>query len=187
MEICGSSGIPILMVRRFHQSNGYMKWKLWEWTVQKCITLVGADIVLTSVGPQSTPFHGGSIPARMEICRISGLPILMVPRLHQSNSNSKRKLRAWKVQKCITLVDADTILTSAGPQSTPFHGDSIVPRMEISGISGLPTLMVPRLYQSNGNIKRKLRAWRVHKCITLVGADTVLTSAGPQTTLFHGG
>ena len=37
------------------------------------------------------------------------------------------------------------------------------------------------------NIKKKLPAWRVQKCIALVGADTVLTSAVPQTTPCHGG
>ena len=47
--------------------------------------------------------------------------------------------------------------------------------------------MVPRLNQCNGYIKRKLRAWRVQKCIVLVGADVALTSAGPQTTPCQGG
>ena len=47
--------------------------------------------------------------------------------------------------------------------------------------------MVPRLHQSNGYIKKKLRAWRVQNCIALVGADTVLTSACKQSTPFHGG
>ena len=51
-----------------------------------------------------------------------------------------------------------------------------------------PTVsMLPRLHQSNGYIKRKLRVWRAQKCIALVGAESVLTSAGPQTTPFHGG
>ena len=67
-------------------------------------------------------FIRGSVEPRMEICGSSGLPILMVPRLNQSNGDLKRKLRAWRVQKCISLVGADTVLTSAGPQSTPFHG-----------------------------------------------------------------
>ena len=66
-------------------------------------------------------FMGGSIGTRLEICRILGLLILMVPHLHQSNGYIKRKLRAWRVQKCIALVGADTVLTSAGPQNTPFH------------------------------------------------------------------
>ena len=132
-------------------------------------------------------FIGGSIRPRMEKCGISGLPIRKVPCLHKSNGNSKRKLRTWRAQKCITLVGADTILTSVGPQRSPFHGGCKGPRMEICGFSGLPILMVPRLHQSNGNVKGKIREWRVHKCITLVGADTVLTSAGPQSTRFHGG
>ena len=66
-------------------------------------------------------FMGSSIGPRMEICGTSGLPILMVPRLHQSSGYMKRKLRSWRVQKCITLVGADTVLTGEGPQSTPFH------------------------------------------------------------------
>ena len=57
----------------------------------------------------------------------------------------------------------------------------------IRGISVLQIPIVPCLYQSNGNIKRKLRALTVQRCITLVGRDTVLTSAGPQITPFHGG
>ena len=73
-------------------------------------------------GARKVPrFMGGSIVPRMEICGTSGLPISMVPSLHQSNGNMKRKLQAWRVEKCITLVYADTVLTSAGPQSIPFH------------------------------------------------------------------
>ena len=58
----------------------------------------------------------------MEICENSALPIPMVPRLHQSNGDIKRNLRAWRVQKCIALVGADTVLSTAWPQITPFHG-----------------------------------------------------------------
>ena len=58
----------------------------------------------------------------MEICESLGLPIPMVPRLHQSNGYIKRKLRAWRVQKFIALVGADTVLTSSGPETTPLHG-----------------------------------------------------------------
>ena len=56
----------------------------------------------------------------MEICETSPLPIPMVLRLHQSNGYIKRKLRAWRVQKCIAIVDANTGLTSARPHTTPF-------------------------------------------------------------------
>ena len=123
----------------------------------------------------------------MERCETSGLPIPMVPHLHQSNDYINRNLQVWRAQKCIALFGAETILTSAGPQTTPFIGGSIGPRMEIFEISGLPILMVPRLHQSNGYMERKLWEWRAQKCIALVGAETVLTSAGPKTTPFLGG
>ena len=45
--------------------------------------------------------------------------------------------------------------------------------------------MVPSLHQSNVYIKRKLRVWRVQKCIPLVGAQPSLTCAGLQTTTSH--
>ena len=64
---------------------------------------------------------GGSIGPKMEICGTSGLPIPMVERLRQSNGYMKRKLRAWRVQKCIALVGADTVLTSSWPKTTPFY------------------------------------------------------------------
>ena len=142
---------------------------------------------LTVLGRKLPRVMGGNIGSTKEICEISGLPIPMVPHLHQSNGYMKRKLLAWRVQKCIALVGADIVLTSVWPQTTPFHGGCIGPRMEICGISGLPIPMVLRLHQSNGYTKRKLRAWRVQKYIALVGADTVLTSAWPQSTLCHGG
>ena len=127
----------------------------------------------------------GSIGPRMEICETSALPIPMVPRLHQSNGYIKRKQRAWRVQKCNVLVGADTVLTSAWKQSTPFQG-GIGPRVQIWGNSGLHIPMVTRLHQSNVYMKRKLWARRVQKCIALVGADNKLTRTGPETTPFHG-
>ena len=77
---------------------------------------------LTLRGSKVPRFMVGSIGPRMEICETSALPISMVPRLHQSNGHIKRMLRAWRVQKCIALVGADTVLTTAWKQSTPFHG-----------------------------------------------------------------
>ena len=70
---------------------------------------------------------------------------------------------------------------------TVSFGGNIGSRKEICESSGLQTHMVPRLHQSNGYITRKLRAWRAQKCIALLGADTALTSARPQTTLYHVG
>ena len=43
----------------------------------------------------------------------------MVPCLHQGNIFTKRKLRAWRDQECISLVGAITPLICAGRQNTP--------------------------------------------------------------------
>ena len=188
------------MVPRLLQCNGYIKRKLRAWRVQKCIALVGADIALTSAVPQTTPCNGGqyrvhqgnmrnfgptnthgTASAPMQWLYQKGATGMVVPRLHQCNGYIKRKLRAWRVQKCIDLVSADIALTSAGLQTTPCHGGHY---RVYQGNMRIP--MVPRLHQCNGDIKRKLRAFRVQKCIALVGADIALTSAGPQTTPCHG-
>ena len=129
----------------------------------------------------------GNIGLREEICENSSLSIPMVPRLHQCNGYIKRKLRACRVQKCIAIVGADTVLTSAGPQTTSCHGVQCrvqrrnMRNFEPTNPHGTASPPMQWVYQ------RKLRAWRVQKCIALVGADTVLTSAGPQTTPCHVG
>ena len=142
---------------------------------------------LPVLGTKLPHFMGVSKRTRMEICGISGLPVPMVSHLHQSNGYIKRKLRAWGVQKFIALVGADTALTIAWSQTSPFHGGSIGSGMEVCEISALPLLKVPCLHQRHGYITRNLRAWRVQKCIALVGADSVPTIAWPQTIPFHGG
>ena len=56
----------------------------------------------------------------IESFKISGLPIAMVPCVHQCNVYIKRKLRVWRVQKCNFLVSAKTAPTGTGQQTTPF-------------------------------------------------------------------
>ena len=73
-------------------------------------------------GSKVPRFLGGSIEPRTEICETAALPIPMESRLNQSNGHIKRKLRAWRLQKCIALVGANTVLTSSRPETTPFHG-----------------------------------------------------------------
>ena len=60
MEICEISCILIPKVPRLHQSNGYIKGKLRVLRAQKCIALVGAESMLTSVGPKNSPLLGGA-------------------------------------------------------------------------------------------------------------------------------
>ena len=105
-EICGSSGLPIAMVPRYHQCNVHVKPKLWVWRCQKCIPLVGAKTVLICTGLQTTPFHAGQCKDENRNLRKFGSPIGMVPCLHQSNVYISRKLRVWRAQKCAPLLGA---------------------------------------------------------------------------------
>ena len=133
-------------------------------------------------------FRDDNIGPRIEICEFSGLPIPMVPHFHKRNVYIKRKLRVWRTQKYIALVGAETVLTSAGQQTTPFHGGQYTvgnANMRKFGATFQYGTAFPQeeclyLKESTG------MEWRAQKCIALVGAETVLTSAGPQTTPFHG-
>ena len=125
----------------------------------------------------------GIIGPRVEICITSGLPIVVVPFLQKQCLYQKKakgmdspKIYSpsqWKpVQACKLL---------------QFTERDIGPTMEICVYSGLLIVMVTCLHQSNVYIKRKLRGWRVKKCIPLVGVKTELTCVGLQTTKVHGG
>ena len=65
-------------------------------------------------GRKVPSFKGSNIGPRMEICRISCLPIPTVPRLHQTNAYIKRKLCVWRAEKCIALIGAENVPNSAG-------------------------------------------------------------------------
>ena len=251
MEICETSALPIYMISRLHQSNGYIKRKLRAWMVQKCIALVGADTVLTSWGPETTPFQGRQYRAQNGNMRNFGptnphwyrvcTKAMVISKGSYGHGEFKNELpqlvqisylslRGRKVPRFMGVVQGPewkyaklrpyqspwyrvctkAMVISKGsyghgefenvlPQSVQipylplrgskvprFMGGSIGPRMEICETSALPIYMISLLHQSNGYIKRKLRAWRVQKSIALVGADTVLTSWGPETTPFQG-
>ena len=172
------------MVPRLHLSNGYIKRKLRIWRGQKCISYSVQKQYLSVRGHKLPLFMGGSIRPRMEICETSSLPIGMVQRFHSRNVYIKRNLRE---PKNVLLLSVENPIYLCRVCKLPhFMSGSMGLRMEICEISGLPVPMVPHLLQSNGYIKRKLWVWRAHKCIVLVGAETVRTSAGPQTTLFFG-
>ena len=115
MEICETSGLPIPMVPRLHQTNGYMKRKLGEWRAQKCNAIVGADTVLTSEGPQTTPFHGGKHRAKNGNMRNFGPTYPHGTAFAPKQWLIKKKLGEWRAQKCNAIVGADTVLTSAVP------------------------------------------------------------------------
>ena len=56
----------------------------------------------------------------IEIFKISGLPIVMVPCLHQCSVYIKRKLRVWRAQKCNFQVSVKTARTDRF-WSTNYH------------------------------------------------------------------
>ena len=176
LEIGETSGLPIPMVPRFHQSNGFLKKKVRVWRAQNCNALVGAETVLTCAAPQTTPFHGGQYRAENGNIRNFGPTIRMVPRLHQSNGYIKRYLLGCRAQKYNALVSVEIILR--GRQLPRFMGSNKGPRMEMCESSSLPNPMVPRLHQSNAYIERYLRVWRAQKCNATVGSKTVPYQCG---------
>ena len=121
-EICETSGLPIPMVLRLNQSNGYIKRSYGHGELKDVLPQSVQIPYLPVRGHKLPRVMGGNIGLRKEMCENLRLPIPMVPCLHQSNGCMKRKLRAWGVQKCISLVGADTVLLSAGSQTTPCHG-----------------------------------------------------------------
>ena len=66
------------------------------------------------------------------------------------------------------------------------EGGGIGPRKDSCVKCDGPIAMVPCLHQGNIYTKRKLRVWRDQKSILLVGAKTILTCAGRQSTLSGG-
>ena len=144
MEICETSGLPIPIVPRFHKRNVHMKRKLRAWRPQTCIALVRGKTPPTCACLQTTPFHGWQYRAENGNMNItSGLLIPMVPHFHRMNVYIKWKLRVWRSQKGIALVGAEAVLTSVGPQTTPFHEGQYKTAMEICETSGQPIPMVP--------------------------------------------
>ena len=65
-------------------------------------------------------------------------------------------------------------------------GVGIGPRTKTCVNWGGPITMVPSFHQGNIYIKRKVQVWREQKCAPLVGAQTLLTCAGCQTTPCQG-
>ena len=187
MEICEILGLPIEMVPRFHKRCVYIKRKLQVWRSQKCIAQVWGKTSPSCAGPQTTSFHGGKYRNRNGNMRNFGPTNPHGTAFAPKQWLYQRKLRVWRAENCIALVGAKAVLTSAGLQTTPFHGgqywDGNGNMRNFGSTNPHGTAFAPKqwLYQ------RKLRVWRAEKCIALVGAKAVLTSAGPQTTPFHGG
>ena len=138
------------MVRCFHQGNISSKKKLRAWRDQKCIPLVGAITPVTCTGRQNTPSQGRRFGPKTECCLNWDGPIAIILCLHKGNIYTKRKLRAWRDQKCIPLVGAIAPLTCAGRQNTPSQvrryspQNGKLPKLERTYHHG--TVFAPRKY-----------------------------------------
>ena len=130
--------------------------------------------------------EGGGIGPRTESCLNWDGPIAMAPCLHQGNIYTKRKLRAWRDQKCISLVGAITPLICAGRQNTPFR--MMRYRAKTGNFCKLGrtyrhgTVLPPRKYL----YQKEAMAWRDQKCIPLVGGITLIFCAGRENTPSRG-
>ena len=119
LEIFKISGLPIDKIPCLHQCNVYLKGS-YGCGEHK-------NEIYQSVQNQHRPVRVNKLPRvlhrsigqAIEIFKISGLPINMAPCLHQCNVYIKRKLLAWRAQKCNLLVSAKTAPTGTGQQSTP--------------------------------------------------------------------
>ena len=108
-EICGNQGLPLAMVPCLHQSNVYIKMKLWVWRVQKCIPLVGAKISLTCAGLQTTPSQVSQYKAENENLRKSGSPFchgtVFAPKqcLHEKQATGMESPKMYSFRRCKNL------------------------------------------------------------------------------------
>ena len=188
MEICETQALPIPMVPRLHQSNGYIKRKLRAWRVQKWFNQVGADTALTTAWKQSTPFHHGQYRSKngnkRNFC-------------HTNPDGTALAPKQWLYEKEATGMESSKLYCPSRCRYRTYH--CVEANYSVSwGVVQGPEWQYAklRLYQSPWYRfctkamvipKRKLRAWKVLKCIVLVGADTVLTNAWKQSTPLDGG
>ena len=158
-EICESSSLPIPMEPRLHQCNGYIIRKIRAWRVQKCISLVGTDTVLTSAWPQTTSYHGGQYRVQRGNMR----------KFEPTNPHGTASApMQWLYQKAATGMDSSKMYCPSqciyrtykcwAANLPRVMGVSTGSTKEICETSGLPIPLLPRLHQCYAYIKRKLRA-----------------------------
>ena len=101
--------------------------------------------------------EGGSIGTRTESRVNWDGPMAMVPCLHRGNIYTKRKLRVWRDQKCITLVGSIAPLICAGRQSTPSRGRRYMDKSgkygKLGRSYGHGTVFAPRKYLHQKEVK----------------------------------
>ena len=113
---------------------------------------------------------GVGIGLRTETFVNLGGPIAMLLSLHQGNIYVKRKIRAWRDQKCIWLVGAKTPLNCAGHQTTLSQGSPYRPENGNLRKTGWTyrhgTVFAPRqyLYLKEATSKERPEMYSYHRC-----------------------
>ena len=100
---------------------------------------------------------------------------------------SKGRYVYGELKTVLPLSVHKTHLPVCGRKFPCYMGGGLGRRMEKCGTSCTPIPMAPRLNQTNGYMKGKLREWRAQKCIALVVVENEVTSVGPKNSLLHGG
>ena len=184
-ETCVNWGGPIAMVLCLHQGNIYIKRKLREWRDQKCIPLVSAKTPLTCVVRQTTPSQGSRYKAENGNLRKSGWTYrdgtVFAPRqyLYQKVARGMERPEMYSPSRC------KNPSYLCRPSNYPVSGD----RAENENLRKFGsnyrhgTVFAPKqcLYHKEGT------GMESKKCIPLVGAKTLLTCTGLQTTPIRGG
>ena len=108
-EICGNPGLHLAMVPCLHQSNVYIKRKLWIRRVQKCIPVVGAKPSPTYARLETTPFHISQYRAEHEnfMKSVSTFchSIVFAPKkwLHQQEATCMETSKMYSSRRCKNL------------------------------------------------------------------------------------
>ena len=158
------------MAACLHQSNVYIKRKLWVWRVQKFIPLVGWKTSLTCAGLQTTPSHASQYCAENGNVWKSGSTFYHGTGFAPKQLYNIKKVRVWRVQECIPLVGAKTSLTCAGLQTTTSHGSEYSAENVNLRKSGSTLSHVSVFAPNQYFYWKEATIWRVQKCIPLVGA-----------------
>ena len=175
------------MVPCLHQGNIYTKRNLRVWRDQKCIPLVGAINPHTCEGRSNTLSRGRQYRAQNgklgKLGRTCDHGTVFAPRkyLNQKEATCMERSEMYSAIRC----NNPTYLR--GQLKYPVSREVVEgPERKVWINRDGPVAMVPCLNQGNIYTKRKLRVWRDHKCIPLVGAITPLTCAGHQNTPSRG-
>ena len=182
IEIFKISGLPIAMVACLHQWNVYIKRKLRVWRAQKCNFLVSAITEPTVVGQQTTPCLAAPYGQAIEIFKISGLPIDMVPCLHQCNVFIVRKLRVWRAKKCNFVVSGKNRTDICESTNYPVSCCAVFGSNKNFYNFGATYRHGSVFAPMQCYIVRKQRGLTAQKCNFLVSAKTDPTVVGQQTT-----